>query len=177
MNRILALSLAAITLAGCNPKDNSGAARETRQTMTMQEEAAVTVGMPAIKAYSEKRQLKAIYELRDNANLVTYTYTIDLQGKRHKVCPTTSVGFGIPYSTQYTAPKALRMGKGQYPSGSGYSEEGVWSRYEAEQPEPNGLYMPQQADGTWVLCMHPDGKTLAPTYVEPRVIVYLFPMD
>lgn len=166
----------ALILGGCQ-EDNSGAARETRATLQMSEEAAVTVGMPAVKNYSEKRQLKAIYELRDNANLVTYTYTIDLNGKRHKVCPTTSIGFGIPYSTQYTAPKALRYAKPQYPVGADRnSSSSEWRSYEAEQPEPNGLYMPSQADGTWVLCMHPNGKDLAPTYVEPRVIVYLFEM-
>lgn len=166
----------AVILAGCNP-DNSGSAQETRQSLIAQEEVAVTVGMPAIKNYAEKRQLKTIYELRDTANLVTYTYTLDIQGKRHKVCPKNSLGFGIPYATQYTAPKALRYAKPIYPPSSGRSESNSeWRSFEAEQPEPNGLYMPSQADGTWIICLHPDGKALAPTYVEPRVVVYLFEM-
>lgn len=173
--RLLAIAIAALALASCN-QDTSGSARETQQTLNLQEEAAVTVGVPAIKNYTEKRQLKAIYELRDNAQLVTYTYYLDLNGKRHKVCPTTSIGFGIPYSTQYTAPKALRMAKAVYPPSSGYTQSADWKVMEADQPEPNGLYMPGSADGTWVLCLHPDGKTLAPTYVEPRVVVYLFEM-
>lgn len=173
--KIITIIAVAALLAGCG-KDTSGSARETKQTMILQEEAAVTVGVPAIKNYTEKRQLKTIYELRDSANLVTYTYYIDLNGKRHKVCPTTSVGFGMPYSTQFTAPKALRMGKASYPPSSGYNQTADWRMYEADQPEPNGLYMPQSADGTWVICLHPDGKTLAPTYVEPRVVVYLFEM-
>ena len=177
MKKLIAIIPVTALLAACNP-DNSGASREARQTMTLTEAAAVTIGMPAIKTFAEKRQLKAIYELRDNAALTTYTYTLDMNGKRHKVCPGPSIGFGIPYATQYTAPKALRMGKGIYPEGSGYTnnQEAGWSRYEAEQAEPNGLYMPQSADGTWVLCVHPQTKEPAPTYVEPRVIVYLFEM-
>jgi hypothetical protein len=172
---IIAAGLASLPLAACAP-DNSGAARETRATMQLAEQAAVTVGMPGIVNFAEKRQLKAIYELRDTANLVTYTYTVDMAGKRHKVCPSTSVGFGIPYATQFTAPKAPRKAKAQYPEGSGYTNSADWVTFESEQPEPNGLYMPQQADGTWVLCLHPNGKDLAPTYVEPRVVVYLFEM-
>ncbi len=172
----IAIIAATLALAGCQ-QDNSGSARETRASLALQEEAAVTVGLPGIKNYAEKRQLKAIYELRDNASLVTYTYTLDLAGKRHKVCPGTSIGFGIPYATQFTAPKALRYAKPEYPSSSTYSSANAeWRSYEAEQPEPNGLYMPSQADGTWVLCMNPNGKDMAPTYVEPRVVVYLFEM-
>jgi hypothetical protein len=165
-------ALAALCLlAGCQ-EDNSGAARETRQTMMLSEEAAVSVGVPGIKNFTEKRQLKAIYELRDAANLVTYSYTIDINGKRHSVCPSTSVGFGIPYATQFTAPKAPRYAKPNYPDGT----QGVWQNYNAEQPEPNGLYMPSSADGTWVICLDPNGKDLSPTYVEPRIVVYQFEM-
>jgi hypothetical protein len=173
MNAKLALALAALALSACK-EDTSASTRDARATMQLTEQASTVIGVPAIKNFAEKRQLKAIYELRDTANLVTYTYTIDMAGKRHKVCPSTSVGFGIPYSTQYTAPKALRAGKPMWPDGTQYSASG--HTYEADQPEPNGLYMPQQADGTWVLCLHPNGKDLAPTYIEPHVVVYLFEM-
>jgi len=173
VKNIIALSFVALALASCK-EDTSSATRETRQTMQLSEQASVVIGMPAVKNFAEKRQLKTIYELRDNANLVTYTYYLDLNGKRHKVCPTTSLGFGIPYSTQYTAPKALRVGRPLWPDGTQYNTAG--HTYEAEQPEPNGLFMPASADGTWIVCLHPNGKDLAPTYVEPRIVVYLFEM-
>ncbi len=162
-----------VVLAGCIQEDNSATNREARQTLTITEQAAIEVGIPAIRNFAEKRQLKTIYELRDTANLVTYTYYVDLGGKRHKVCPSTSVGFGIPYATQYTAPKALRWGQAVDPTNT---RQGEWRVYESDQPEPNRLHMPSSADGTWVLCLHPDGKTIAPTYVEPRIVVYLFEM-
>jgi hypothetical protein len=164
--------MALALLAACDA-DTSGAARDTKQSLDLAEQAAVTVGIPAIQNFAEKRQLKALYELRDTANLVTYTYYIDLNGKRHKVCPTTSIGFGIPYATQYTAPKSLVMRRGTYPQGTQAVE---WKYLEADQPEPNGLYMPSSADGTWVICLDPKTKQASPTYVEPRIVVYLFEM-
>jgi hypothetical protein len=43
-----------------------------------------------------------------------------------------------------------------------------------DQPEPNGLFMPNAADGTWILCLDPNTKDLQPVYVEPRVVVSPF---
>lgn len=170
--RFLYALVAAAALAGC--QDDSGAGREARQTQLNQNQASTIVGMPAITNFTEKRQLKTIYELRDSANLVTYSYFLDLNGKRHKVCPSTSVGFGIPYAAQYTAPKSPRITYPLWPNGEASSSGHA---YDAEQPEPNGLYMPASAEGTWILCLSPNGKDLAPTYVEPRVMVYLFEMS
>jgi len=155
-------------------EDKSGAARESQATMLNQEQAAVTVGMPAIVNYTEKRMLKTIYELRDNPKLVTYSYTMDMTGKRHSVCPTVSIGYPVPYSTQYTAPKALRVNKPIWPDGTQYSGEA--KTWEADQPEPNGLYMPSSADGTWVICVNPDTGNPAPVYIEPKVMTYPFKM-
>lgn len=175
MKRLLVL-LACTALAGC-AEDNSGAAREQRQTQLAQNQMSTVVGFPAITNYTEKRMLKMIYELRDQSNYVTYSYYLDIQGHKHKLCPTTSVGYGFPYATQYTAPKAPKIAYPIWPDGS-QSGSGAHT-YDADQPEPNGLYMPQSADGTWVVCLAPDGKSLAPIYVEPRVIVSPFelPLD
>ncbi len=153
----------AIALAGCDASAESSTQIERRQQEQLSKQAAVVVGMPAIINFTEKRQLKAILELRDTANLVTYTYTLDLNSKRHKVCPTTSSGFGIPYATQYTNP--------QQAFGDSYHALAT-----LPQADPNALFSPASADGTWVLCLHPVTKELAPTYVEPRVVVYLFEM-
>lgn len=175
MTRSIALAaLACLALTACK-QDNSGQSRETKQSLQLSEQASIAVGVPAIKNFAEKRQLKMIYELRDTAELVTYTYSIDMNGRRHKVCPSTSVGYGIPYSTQFTAPKAVRAVKPIYPDGTQYAT-GDWKDVETDQPEPNGLYMPADASATWVLCLDPKTKQLAPTYVEPQIAVYLFEM-
>lgn len=169
---VLGMTALALALGGC--KWEGGDSKETRQTMKLMEQASVTVGVPAIKNFTEKRQLKMIYELRDQSNLVTYTYTIDLQGRRHKVCPSTSVGYGIPFAAQFTAAKAPRVVYPMYPSGE-TTTTGI--NQLMDQPEPNGLYMPSSADSTWVLCLDPKTKKVLPVYVEPKIVVYPFEMS
>ena len=44
------------------------------------------------------------------------------------------------------------------------------------QAEPNGLYMPQSAEGTWVICASTKGE-FTPMYIEPRVIVSPFRLN
>lgn len=124
-------------------------------------QAVQTVGMPAIVNFQEKRFLKQILELRDT-KLSTITYTQDLNAKIHKLCD--SVGYGIPYSTQYTNPQRVVY--------SSY-KEGIAT---LPQADPNGLFSPPSAEGTWVLCLNPESKDVAPVYVEPRVIVSTFPL-
>lgn len=144
----------------------TSAERDQQVTEQLANQAVNNVGWPGITNFTEKRQLKMLYELRDNPNLVTYSYYLDLNGGKHKVCPTTSLGYGIPYATQYTN-----------------AQRPVWHNYDQgtagvtiAQPEPNGLFPPAAAEGTWVICLAPDGKSLEPVYVEPRVLVSQFPM-
>lgn len=165
---------ALVMLAGCNA-DNSGASRDTRATMQAMEQASTTVPVPAIINWAERRELKMIYELRDNPKLVTYTYKTDMNGKLHPVCVgSNSVGYPIPYSAQFTAPKALVGKKPIYPSfADGSSYNGDWHVIEADQPEPNGIYMPSSSEATWVLCVNPSNKDdIEPVYVEDRATAY-----
>lgn len=161
---VAALFLIGSFLTACDLPAESSTAVEKRAQEQLSKQAAVVVGMPAILNFTEKRQLKAILELRDQANLTTYTYTIDMNGKRHRVCPSTSSGFGIPYATQFTNPQMVE------------SRTTVHESVVLPQADPNALFSPASADGTWVLCLHPVTHELAPTYVEPRVVVYLFEM-
>jgi hypothetical protein len=120
--------------------------------------AVQTVGMPAITNFAEKQQYRDILEMRDKS-LPTYTYLADMNGHLHFLC--NSIGFGIPYATQYTNP----MQSGNMP-----------------QADPNGLYSPASAEGTWVLCLDPrTGKAkrdargkIEPVYIEPRITVAPF---
>ena len=74
--------------------------------------------------------------------------TID--GKIIEIC--SSIGYPIPYSTQLTNPL-------QYTGPNGAV---------VGNPEPNGLYSPDSAEGTIVNCVNPDGS-VTPTYWEPRI--------
>jgi len=78
----------------------------------------------------------------------------DILELRDRSVPTTTYS----YATQYTNP--MRVGG-----------DGTHGYVTLPQADPNGLYSPASAEGTWVLCVdHKDGKA-KPIYVEPRVIV------
>ena len=142
---------------------NPTADDQTRQQQELlQTQALNSIGMPAIKNFAERRQLKQIYELRDQ-NIATYTYLVGLDGKiGDKLC--NSVGFGIPYATQYTSPQRIAE----------FNETPGRGTVTLPQADPNTLFSPATADGTWILCLNPETKQAVPLYVEPRVIVSPF---
>jgi len=159
MKYILALCTLA-TLTACGPLTETAASLERKKQAELSLQGVQQVGMPAIVNFAEKRMMKDIIELRDQ-NVATTTYITDMNGRLHKLC--TSVGYGLPYATQYTNP--------QMPQRT--SDAGL---YVLPQADPNGLYSPASADGTWVLCVDPKGKP-RPVFIEPRVIVSPFPLD
>lgn len=148
---------AATLLAACDVQPNSTQIeRKKQEEMNMQ--AVTQVGMPAIVNFAEKRMMKDILELRDQ-NVATITYIVDMNGKLHKMC--NSVGYGLPYATQYTNP--------QRPISDTHGLATL------PQADPNGLYSPASADGTWVLCVDAKGKA-KPVFMEPRVVVSPIPL-
>ena len=102
-----------------------------------------------------------ILELRDQENLLCYCYLqSEMTGKLHFVGK--CVGYGIPYATEYTNPmKAFTM------AGP--------TAVTTPQADPNGLFMPSSAEGTWVMLLDPEGKP-HPVYFEPKVVVSPFPL-
>lgn len=134
---------------GCSKTDD----KQRIETEARVAEADRQVGMPNITHFTERKLMKRIYELRDQEDLVMYAYMVSLNGDLIYLFP--CMGYGLPYSTQFTNPMR------QVTSGSSVT---------LPQPEPNGLFMPQQADATWLMMIAPDGTT-HPVYVEPRVIV------
>jgi hypothetical protein len=153
MKQILALVAVATLLTACDVKESSTQIeRRKQEELTMQ--AVTQVGMPAITNFAEKRMMKDILELRDQ-NVATTTYITDMNGKLHKIC--NSVGYGLPYATQYTNPQRIAG------DGHGYVT--------LPQADPNGLYSPASADGTWVLCIDSKSGKPKPVFIEPRVIV------
>lgn len=165
MHKKILIAMAALTVSGCDPQPESSDTKMRRQQEQLSNEAASQVGMPAIVNFQEKRMMKMILELRDQT-ITTVTYIVDFNGKLHKVCD--SIGYGLPYATQYTNPqKPIYYGQG-----------GVGT---IAQADPNGLFSPASADGTWVMCLDPAGKPdekkVRPVFIEPRVITSPFPLD
>ncbi len=164
---VVVLAVLTPTMAACF-KENVADKREREQTARLTEQASTQVGMPGITRFTEKRNLKMLYELRDNPKLATIAYIVDLNGKLHKVCD--ALGYGFPYATQFTNPQRDTF------YGSGQSGSGTGNHFQMPQPEPNGLFMPNAADGTWVMCLNPDTKDVQPVYVEPRVVISPYPL-
>jgi hypothetical protein len=159
MKRVLAAVAALSILAACDLEESSNEKQSDQQERMLQEGTS-QVGMPGIKNFRERKLLKDIYELRDQDGLVTYTYLYnEMQGKLVFFC--NSVGYGIPYSTQFTAGEHVEWYSGHPAT--------------LPQAEPNGLFSPASAEGTWVMCS--DGDKTRPVYVEPRVVVSPFKLQ
>lgn len=167
MKRLLlasAIAASVAVLAACDdPTPTSDQTQAAQQERILAEGTAQT-GMPAITNFRERKLLKEILELRDQDGLVTYTYVwSEMQGKMVFFC--NSVGYGIPYATQYTNPERIVDRSTSY----GYIT--------LPQADPNGLFSPASADGTWVMCKDPNGPSTRPVFVEPRISVSPFRLE
>lgn len=126
---------------------------QRRQQENILAEGTAEIGMPAIKNFRERRIMKDIYELRDQANYITYAH---LQSEQTgKLCYLgESIGYPIPYATQFTNPMKW-VGNGAV----------------MPQADPNGLFSPSSAEGTWVMMRNPLNGKVAAVYIEPKVTV------
>lgn len=164
MLKIIAIALAAFFVLTAESCDTPTATqKEAHAQEQIQAESQAQVGMPAVLNFTEKRNYKMIYELRDKPDYATYTYLVGMHNELKLLC--RSVGYGIPESSQYTNPSTVQdFGSTKY-------------AYEViPQADPNGLYSSPSANGTWVMCLDPNGKVV-PVRSEPNVITSPFPMQ
>ena len=156
---MICAAVAALGLAGCED-DSTRVERQKQEQLSMQ--AVATVGMPAITNFAEKRMFKNILELRDKMT-PTYTYLTGEQSGTvgEKICD--SLGYGLPAATQFTSPQKMALGD----HGS----------VVLPQADPNGLYSPAAAEGTWIMCRVPGTDSIAPQYIEGRIITLTFPKE
>lgn len=147
---ILSALMMITLLAGCMGK-------EAQYTTDLKNDIMEKIGLPDVDTYFEYSQLKEIYEIRDNPNLVCYWYTKnEYTGKwiYQGVC----VGYGIPYGASITAPDAYQY----IGNGAGHSV--------LPMAEPNGLYTGSVVTtATWILSSV-DGD-IKPMYVESEIMV------
>lgn len=127
---------------------------ETRKALT---EAHRQIGMPAIKNYQERKLAKMIFELRDQEKLICYAYIVAKMTGR-LVFIGKCIGFGLPYSVQYTNPMK-RYGL---------------HAFTIPQADPNGLFMPQGLSATWLMLIDRRTGKARPVYIEPEIIVSPF---
>ena len=147
---------------GCSDMSSTSSA-EKAYTSEIKQQIFDMYGMPNISNGYEYAQLKEIYELRDDPNLICYWYTKnDMTGKF--VYQGKCVGYGIPYSASLTAPEV--------PDYASYEDNAVLM-----QAEPNGIYTNGvTSSATWILTVDEEGN-IKPTYVENEITVTQVKMD
>lgn len=163
MLKLVMIPVIALALAGCNER-NSADRQQREQQEAISKQGNMAVGMPAITRFAEKRMMKDILEMRDQMH-PTYTYLASEQSGviGEKVCD--SLGYGLNGATQFTNPQKMT-----YSDGGGHV-------LVLPQADPNGLFSPAAAEGTWVMCKVPGSDKIQPQYIEPRVIVLTFPKE
>lgn len=139
--------VSAFMLTGC--ADTEG----EQYTKEIQNQIQDSVGYPNITSHFEYSQLKEIYELRDDPNLICYWYTKnEYTGKW--VYQGKCIGYGIPYSASITSP-----------------EYAMYTDLALPLPEPNGIYTNGlSTSATWILSCDTDGN-ISPLYVEDAITV------
>ena len=153
--------------SGCDDSKNSDTIQRKQQEVILSD-ATSAVGMPATPNHRERRILKDIIELRDQEGLITYTYVFsEITGKYTFIGET--IGYGIPYATQFTNPmKVITDNDGSYVGQSPVT---------IPQADPNALFSPSAAEGTWIMMYDPAKKKASPQYIESRISVFTYKLS
>jgi len=160
MKKLALIALSVLALAGCvennKPSDQVQAERQEKVLM----EGVNQIGLPAIRNFREKRQLKMILELRDQEGFMTHTYIVaQATGKPAYLCP--SLGYPINDATGFTSPDKVVRDNGQ-------------SFGTVIQAEPNGLFTPDNSNAYWVMCLDSAQGKAVPVFVSGDIAVLPF---
>ena len=163
---ILFTAFIMLFITSCETSPPSADQIDQHKQEILQSQGVAQAGMPNIDKFTELKLVNLIYSLRDNPALINYCYLqAEMTGKLIYIGKCT--GYPIPYSTQRSNPSKLIDA---YQAGGGYS------RISFPQSEPNGLFMPASADGTWVVMIDPTGQPKV-CYFEPKVTVLPFKIE
>lgn len=163
---LLGILFALTFLSGCEPSPKSTDQIQKEQTDKIMKELDNQVGMPDIVNFYEKKLMKQIYELRDRSDLVTYVYTVNQMTGKY-VYQGKGIGFGLPYSTQFSNPmKAVDLEKELDRHISGYKAFSTMP-----QAEPNGLFTASGMSATWIIMINEETGELEIEYWEPSIVV------
>lgn len=160
MKRVLVLILVVVmlfTFVGCSTEMTADQTQK-QQTEQLMTEANNQIGMPNIRYFTEKKMLKEVLEKCDDPELITYLYTTNLNGKL--IYQGRGIGFGVPYSVQYTNPDYIAR---SYSNGGG----GVT----LPQADPSGLFKPEGLSATWYMMIDEETGETYVEYFEPEIIV------
>ena len=153
--RTLAIILLTVVFIACLTGCSDSSYRDKQYSEEMKEQIAAAIGYPDLANFFEYAQLKEIYELRDDPNLICYWYTkCEYTGKW--VYEGQCIGYGIPYSASITSPDMVY-----------YNSSGTV----VSQAEPNGIFTNGlTTSATWILTVDEEGN-ITPDYVEQPIRV------
>lgn len=156
---IIILLCVSILFIGC--LEPTADEKQAMKTEVLMNEIDKQVGLPNIINFQQKKLMKMIFELCDKEDLITYAYLkADYTGKL--IFLGKCVGYGIPFSAQYTNPERRSAG-----------HRGAIA---LPQPDPNGLFMPTSSSATWLMMIDPKTNKARPVYVESEITVSPFPL-
>jgi hypothetical protein len=151
---IILIAGVALVLAGCAGTKES-VQTDTKNTDRQLQQYQAVQPVPFYNWSQDRATMIQIYNAKNEARQ-TWTVFYSAAGTPQSMCP--SVGYPIPANTQLTSPDQ-----------AGYvSTYGVGV---VSQMEPNGLYSTTGANGTYVLCVRPNGKNAA-VYSESWITAY-----
>lgn len=157
MKKILSIMMVLVLVLSFVGCESSGADYEQQeQTKILMQEAQNQVGMPNIEYFSERKMMKEVLEKCDDPELITYLYTTSIEGKL--IYQGRGIGFGVPYSVQYTNP----MRHIDEPDGGDFG---------LPQADPSGLFKPEGLSATWYMMIDEETGETYVEYYEPEIVV------
>ena len=142
------MMVGSLGLVGCERSSDSESRNQQEQLL---QQANDQVGLPNITNFYEKKLAKKVLELRDDSKLITYAYTTNMNGKY--VYLGKCMGYGLPYSTQYTNPEKRENG------------------YTIPQADPNALFSASGTSATWLVMVDENTGEQSIVYAEPNMVV------
>lgn len=156
---LLIVMLLSTSMVGCGESDNVSGEQEKQYQEDLMNQANTEVGMPEITEFFEKKMAKEIFEKRDDSKLICYAYGTSLDGQFIYVGK--CLGYGLPYSTQYTNPMTLKE----------FDVRGGWVDEAVPQADPNGLYGADGLSATWLMMIDEVTGESYIMYCEPTIVV------
>lgn len=161
---VLALSLSAFALTGCDESASTSTATTKEAEMVNQQDTIYLNGQPVhIYDYSIPRDLfQQFYDYQTKEAVNTYSIISDINGNVYYEGPT--MGYPIPYNSQLTNPEKTERHRGDYEGGN----------VTLPQAEPNGLYTSPTTNATIVMFIDSASGKLMPVYTELNVTCFPF---
>lgn len=155
---MLAMLGVILGLVGCDDGPPTVDQKQASQQENILNQANTQLGMPNISNFQEKKMMKQIMELCDKSNLVCYVYTFSQMTGKYNFLG-ESIGFGLPYGTEYTNPQRIAASESQV----GYAI--------LPQADPNGLFKPADVHATWICMIDPKTGEKYIVYSEPDMTI------